>query len=91
MNKKRVWFLHSYNPSLSVSNEIFSSQFEWTSQRTDRLRRIEWRRRKGGKEKEETLQDEGAAEEKGQLLFLSYGNGNEVGHGARDNRGPQAG
>lgn len=58
------------------------------------------RRRKGGKkekkkkkktEKEETLQDEGAAEEKGQLLFLSYGNGNEVGHGAQDNRGPQAG
>lgn len=50
------------------------------------------RRRKGGKKKkEETLQDEGAAEEKGQLLFLSYGNGNEVGHGARDNRGPQAG
>lgn len=33
------------------------------------------------------LQDEGAAEEKGQLLFLSYGNGNEVGHGARDNGG----
>lgn len=49
------------------------------------------RRRKGVKKREETLQDEGTAEEKGQLLFLSYGNGNEVGHGARDNRGPQAG
>lgn len=48
------------------------------------------RNRKGVKE-EETLQDEGRAEERGQLLFLSYGNGNEVGHGARDNRGPQAG
>lgn len=49
-------------------------------------------RRKGGKgKKKETLQDEGAAEEKGQLLFLSYGNGNEVGHGAGDNRELQAG
>lgn len=45
----------------------------------------------GGVQRGETLQDEGAAEEKGQLLFLSYGNGNEVGHGAGDNRGPQAG
>ena len=45
----------------------------------------------GGVKNEETLQDEGAAEEKGQLLFLSYGNGNEVGHGAWDNGGPQAG
>lgn len=54
-----------------------------------------WAREKGRgvkkKRREETLQDEGAAEEKGQLLFLSYGNGNEVGHGAWDNRGPQAG
>lgn len=49
------------------------------------------KKKKKKTEKEETLQDEGAAEEKGQLLFLSYGNGNEVGHGAQDNRGPQAG
>lgn len=49
------------------------------------------RRRKGDQKKRETLQDEGAAEEKGQLLFLSYGNGNEVGHGAWDNRELQAG
>lgn len=39
----------------------------------------------------ETLQDEGAAEEKGQLLLLSYGNGNEVGHGPGDNGGTEAG
>lgn len=48
------------------------------------------RRRRGAKKsirKEKTLQDEGPAEEKGQLLFLSYGNRNEVGHGAQDNRG----
>lgn len=45
----------------------------------------------GGEETEETLQDEGAAEEKGQLLFLSYGNGNEVGHGAGDNGELRAG
>lgn len=44
-----------------------------------------------GEEAEETLQDEGAAEEKGQLLFLSYGNGNEVGHGAGDNGELRAG
>lgn len=36
----------------------------------------------GRGEKKETLEDEGPAEEKGQLLVLSYGNGNEVGHGA---------
>lgn len=46
---------------------------------------------RGGEETEETLQDEGAAEEKGQLLFLSYGNGNEVGHGAGDNGELRAG
>lgn len=45
----------------------------------------------GGEETVETLQDEGAAEEKGQLLFLSYGNGNEVGHGAGDNGELRAG
>lgn len=62
----------------------------------DREGLSEREKRKGGgkikkRKKEETLEDEGAAEEKGQLLFLSYGNGNEVGHGARDNRGPQSG
>lgn len=51
---------------------------------------MSWRRRKGGKKKE-TLEDEGPAEEKGQLLVLSYGNGNEVGHGAGDNGRPEAG
>lgn len=54
-----------------------------------------WRRnepeKEGGSGEEEALQDEGAAEEKGQLLLLSYGNGNEVGHGAGDNGRPQAG
>lgn len=43
------------------------------------------RRRRKGVREEEPLEDEGAAEEKGQLLLLSYGNGNEVGHGAGDN------
>lgn len=53
--------------------------------------RAEGRQGEGGEETEETLQDEGATEEKGQLLFLSYGNGNEVGHGAGDNGELQAG
>lgn len=47
--------------------------------------------REGGGVKKKTLEDEGAVEEKGQLLLLSYGNGNEVGHRAEDNGGPQAG
>ena len=60
-------------------------------QKRGRRRREKERGREEGRRMRRDLQDEGRAEEKVQLLFLSYGNGNEVGQGAGDNRGPQAG
>lgn len=84
-----------YNPTCNV-HQMYQSVFQSVCRkgRIDREGLSKRRRRKEGggvRKKKETLQDEGAAEEKGQLLFLSYGNGNEVGHGAQDNRGLQAG
>lgn len=76
--------------------EMCKQHRESSLRQTDRERRSRrtagWRDGGGGGgETVETLQDEGAAEEKGQLLFLSYGNGNEVGHGAGDNGELRAG
>lgn len=85
-----VWVID--NSSCKVYQSVF--QPVCREGRIDREGLSKRRRKEGGgkkKKKKETLQDEGAAEEKGQLLFLSYGNGNEVGHGAQDNRGLQAG
>lgn len=84
----RVWI--TYNLSGKVY-QTHQSVFQPVCREQINTEGLSKRRRKGDQKKKETLQDEGAAEEKGQLLFLSYGNGNEVGHGAWDNRELQAG
>lgn len=74
----------------SSLSQVTQTDRERLEQKGGRVEGWRWGGRRS-EETEETLQDEGAAEEKGQLLFLSYGNGNEVGHGAGDNGELRAG